>query len=419
MRRIEIEAIGNLAGETLAASCGLVQEMHEAIAQRPFEILGTAAAPVRVVHDGITRGVYRAVRLGLRVVPREAAGLAALSAGDTGPPLAATPAGSVTLAALNGLYGDHLAGRGNRLALAMELRGGGAAVPVTPAGLASAFPDATSRIAVFVHGLCETDEAWRQFPLGGDRGGRRTYGERLRDELGFTPVHVRYNSGLRISRNGRALALLLDELVEGWPTNVAEVVLVGHSMGGLVARSACHYAAQDERRWADATRHVFCLGAPHLGTHLEKGLNVISWALGRVPETRAWSSLINARSVGIKDLRFGACVDEDWRDSDPDEFLRDRCHEVPFLPDAHYYFVAASVREGALGSLVGDVLVRIPSASGRGNGKGRRIPFVLDNGLELSGLNHFDLLNHPAVYEQIRTWVSRAQANHQLPASAG
>jgi len=405
---MDIEAIGELAGETLAAAGGLIQEMHERIAERPFEILGPGAAPVRVVHDGITRGVYRGVRLGLRVAPRGAAGLVALRAGDDGPGLEATPAGSVTLAAVNGLFGDHLAERGHRLALGMEVRRGGTAVPVTPEGLASAFPDASSRIAVFVHGLCETDEAWRQLPLGGDRTGRRTYGERLRDELGFTPVHVRYNSGLRISRNGRELAVLLDELVHGWPTSVTELVLVGHSMGGLVARSACHYAEQDARRWTGAVRHVFCLGAPHLGVDLEKGVNVIAWVLGRVPETRGLSSFLNARSVGIKDLRFGACVDEDWRDSDPDEFLRDRCHEVPFLPGANYYFVAASVRKGPLGSLIGDLLVRTPSASGRGNGKGRRTPFEVDSGLELTGLNHFELLNHPAVYEQIRTWLSRA-----------
>jgi len=91
---------------------------------------------------------------------------------------------------------------------------------------------------------------------------------------------------------------------------------------------------------------------------------------------------------------------------------------VPLLADANYYFVAASVREGPVGSLVGDLLVRIPSASGRGTGKGRRIPFELDSGLELSGLNHFDLLNHPAVYEQIRTWLSQAPAGRDVAPSA-
>lgn len=282
-------------------------------------------------------------------------------------------------------------------------------------GLAGAFPDATSRIVVFVHGLCETDDAWRLLPLRGERIRRRTYGERLQDELSFTPVYLRYNTGLRISENGCALAGLLDNLVAAWPTGVEELVLVGHSMGGLVARSACHYGERDQRRWTDSVRHVFCLGTPHLGADLEKGVNVLGWAFGRLPETRAFASVLNARSVGVKDLRFGSCVEEDWSDCDADEFLRDRCQEVPFLPDANYYFVGATLSAGPLGTMLGDLLVRMPSASGRGNGRGRSIPFAVDNGHELAGLTHFDLLNHPAVYEQMRGWITRVPAHSQEP----
>jgi pimeloyl-ACP methyl ester carboxylesterase len=197
---------------------------------------------------------------------------------------------------------------------------------------------------------------------------------------------------------------------------VEELVLVGHSMGGLVARSACHYAEDDGLAWTDVVRHVFCLGSPHLGADLEKGANVLSWALAKLPETRAMAKLLNARSAGIKDMRYGSCVEEDWCDCDPDEFLRDRCQEVPFLPDANYYFVGATVTAGPVGNLIGDLLVRMPSASGRGNGKGRRIPFEVDNGHELAGTTHFHLLNHPAVYQQLRIWITRRPK--PLPASA-
>jgi pimeloyl-ACP methyl ester carboxylesterase len=407
VRRTDIEAIGELAGEALTAGGGLIKEMHEGIASRPFDTLGPSAAPVRAIHDGVAHAVYGGVRGVLRAASRGTAAVLALQAGDAGPPLAATPAGSVTLGALNGLYGNHIARRGNRLALEMEIRRGGEAVPITPEGLTGGFPDATSRIVVFVHGLCETDESWRNVPLRGDRAQRPSYGERLRDELGFTPVYIRYNTGLRISENGQRLAQTVDELVAGWPCGVDELVLVGHSMGGLVARSACHYAERDGRRWTDVVGHVFCLGSPHLGADLEKGANVLGWALGRLPETRSLGSLLNARSVGIKDLRYGSCVEEDWCDCDPDEFLRDRCQEVPFLADANYYFIAATLTDGPMGSLVGDLLVRIASTSGRGRGTGRRIPFALDNGVELTGLTHFDLLNHPAVYGQLRTWIMR------------
>jgi pimeloyl-ACP methyl ester carboxylesterase len=289
----------------------------------------------------------------------------------------------------------------------MTVRRGGEDVALTEDGLAAAFPDATSRLVVFAHGLFESEESWRHFPLRGERNGRRTYGERLQDELSFTPVTLRYNTGLRISANGRELARLLDQLVSGWPCGVEEIVLIGHSMGGLVVRSACHYGEVDGRRWTDTVRHVFCLGAPHLGADIEKGVNVLGWAFGRLPETRAFSQFLNARSVGIKDLRYGSCIDEDWSDCDPDEFLRDRCQEVPFLPEANYYFIGATLTDGPVGQVLGDLLVRSPSSSGRGNGEGRSIPFEVDNGRELHGLTHFDLLNHPDVYDQLRTWITR------------
>ncbi len=404
MRSSDIRAVGELAGEGLAAVGALIAEMHAGIAGRPFGALGPAAAPVRLLHDGISRAVYGGVRGGLRLLAHGGAAVAATRATEAGPALEGTPAGSLALGTVNGLWGDRLTDRRHALAYGMAVRRGRADVAITPEGLAAAYPDATPRIAVFVHGLFGDDDNWRLFPLGGDRTRRRTYGERLRDELGYTPVTLRYNTGRHISHNGRALAALLDDLRAGWPEPVEEIVLIGHSMGGLVARSACHYGGA----WTGRVRHVFSLGSPHLGADLEKGLNVAGWALRKLPETRGLSTLLNARSVGIKDLRYGACVDEDWREcADPDEFLRDRCTEVPFLPDARYYFVGCTVADGPLGTVLGDLLVRTPSASGRGSGRGhgRRIAFPAGHGHELTGLNHFDLLNHPAVYAQIRTWL--------------
>jgi pimeloyl-ACP methyl ester carboxylesterase len=419
VRRTDVEAVGALAGDALAAGGKLIKDMHEGIAGRPFGVLGPWAAPVRVIHDGVSKAVYGGVQEGLRRAARRGAHAAARRAPDDEPPLESRPRGSLVLGALNGFYGHYLAGGRSELALSMQIRRGGASVVPEPAALRAAFPDATSRVVVFAHGLCETDAAWRIAARGADRADRRSYGERLQDELSFTPVYLRYNTGLHVSDNGRALAGLLEALVSHWPVGVEELVLVGHSMGGLVARSACHYAEKDGLRFTDGVRHVFCLGTPHLGADLERGANALSWALGRLPETRAMANLINSRSLGIKDLRFGSCVEEDWCDCDVDEFLRDRCQEVPFLPDANYYFVCSNLYPGPLGSWLGDLLVRVPSASGRGNGKGRRIPFEVDNGHELSGLNHFDLLNHPAVYEQLRTWITRTRRRPALPAAAG
>jgi pimeloyl-ACP methyl ester carboxylesterase len=414
VRKTDWQAVGEVTGEALAAAGTLVKDMHEGIASRPFGQLGTAAEPVRVIHDGVSRAVHAGVRGGLRTLARGAAQLAASQAPAEDAPLDERPAASIVLGAINGLYGDRLTAHRNGLALQMEIRHRGVLVPASAEGLSRSFPDATGRLAVFTHGLCETEAAWRLPARGSDRRDARTYGERLQAELGFTPLTLRYNTGLRISRNGRELARLLDEILAAWPAPVTELVLVGHSMGGLVARSACHYAEKDGRAWPKLVRHVFSLGTPHLGADLEKGANVLGWALNRLPETQALAGLINTRSVGIKDLRYGSCVDEDWSDCDPDEFLRDRCQEVPFLPSASYYFVGATLSPNPVGRLLGDLLVRSPSSSGRGDGRGRRIPFEVDNGYELSGLTHFDLLNHPAVYEQLRAWLERGGSRASL-----
>ena len=179
-------------------------------------------------------------------------------------------------------------------------------------------------------------------------------------------------------------------------------------MGGLVARSACHYGQSEGHDWTSAVRHVFCLGSPHLGAPLQKGVNALGWALGRVPETRPLANVLNVRSAGIKDLRYGSCAEEDWCDCDPDELLTDRCHDVPFLPGARFYFVAVTLSQrpgDPLGAILGDLLVRVPSASGAG--RRRQIGFAIEDGHHVGGLTHFDLLNHPAVYDQIRAWIVR------------
>jgi pimeloyl-ACP methyl ester carboxylesterase len=223
----------------------------------------------------------------------------------------------------------------------------------------------------------------------------RVAGEAMRARLAEEPGARGATVAVLSNSEGR-LAELLEETVREWPVPVDEIVLVGHSMGGLVARSACHHGGD----WSRAVRHVFCLGSPHLGAPLEKGAHAVGYALNRLPETRALATLVNGRSVGIKDLRFGSCAE-------------DELDEVPFLDCATYYFVGATLTRRKE-SLVGDLLVQFPSASG--NGKRRRIPFEVDHGMHLPRANHFQLLNHPAVYEQLASWL-RAAGGAAVPDS--
>ena len=283
-----------------------------------------------------------------------------------------SPRGSLALGALNAYLGDALAAEGSELALAMTLRHRGADLPLERVELARTLPDAGPRVAIFVHGLGETDASWR---LRADAR-RPGYGAGLRRDLGHTPIELRYNSGRHISDNGRALAALLEELHAAWPVAIEEIVIVGHSMGGLVARSACHYGHADGHAWTRAVRHVFCLGSPHLGAPLEKGVNALR--LGARPPARDARPRRRAQRAQRRDqgpaLRL--VREEDWCDCDPDELLTDRCTDVPFLPGARFYFVAATLsrRPGApLGAILGDLLVRVPERIGRGPGAQARL----------------------------------------------
>jgi len=410
MRREEIAALGELASDAAAGTAGQIYEMHKGIAERVWRAVGPAALPVRRAHDRIARGAYSAAREVTRAVVKASANAVSVTHSAEARSIEETLAGRAVVGALNGVWGDTLARRRNGLALRMSLRHAGRDVEPTRAGLRRAYPQATGRLAVFVHGLCETDDAWM---LGGAR--HVPYGFRLQAELGYTPLYVRYNTGLHISENGRKLSRLLEQVTEAWPTAVHEVALIGHYTGGLVSRSACHYGS--DSAWALKARHVFTLGTPHLGAPLEQGANVVSAVLGRLPETRALlAKPLNLRSVGIKDLRYGYLVDECWLDQDCDAFLRNTGREIPFLRTANHYFVSATLSRDAdamAGRIVGDLLVL--KASAWSHKRGERLRFAVEHYRHLGGAHHFELLNHPAIYVQIRRWMAPRRA---LPAAA-
>lgn len=395
----ELQALTTLAFEELRHAAGGIGRVHQAVADRAFSAAGPAARPARVTHDAIAGAVYGAVRGVTGVAGRAAAAALQRRPPGDGPPPSATPGGALLLAAMNGLIGDVLEQQGSPLQAPMAVRVHGQVVALEAGAVAQAFPGATRRLVVFVHGLMETELGWRL-------GGRPAYGERLREDLGCTPVEVRYNTGRHVSANGRSLADLLERLVEVWPAEVDEVALVGHSMGGLVARSACHQAAARGDRWVGAVRHVVSLGTPQLGAPLEQAVHVASAALHAVPETRPFGAFLRRRSAGIRDLRQGSLVDEDWDGRDPDALRAAACQEIPLLEGATHCFVTATVTRNPrhpVGRLVGDVLVLQGSGSGRS--RRRRIGFRDEDGLHVGGVTHFALLNHPDVYAQLVKWL--------------
>ncbi len=406
----ELRALSALAFDELRSFPGAIRDMHLGIAQRAFRGVGPAGGPVKLIHDALSSRAYGAIGAGASALGRAADRAMERRGIGEQVSLSTTQAGSFGLAVLNGLIGDRLERQGSPLHQPTSARMRGARIGLDETSLRDAFPRATPRLAVFMHGLTGDEFCWSW-------GAEDAYGERLASDLGYTAVYLRYNSGLHVSENGRTVAALLEELAEAWPVDVQQVALVGHSMGGLVARSAAHQAHEQGQTWVRRVRHVVSLGTPHMGAPLEQGAHRAALALHKLPETRMLGSFLKKRSAGIRDLRHGSLVDEDWRDRDPEALRAVACQEVPLLPWATHFFVSASVTRDPnhpLGRLLGDILVLKPSASGRG--KARRIPFREEHGHHVGGTHHLSLLNHPEVYERLRAWLATAPEALAIPA---
>lgn len=381
-----------LGGSLLALRTGLrevtlrVQRMHLAIAGLTFRVLRrvpVVSVPARVVehaHGAVSGGVYAAVRRGGDVVL--AAAVAAereLGRGHDG------GGASVLRSALNGAFGDHLAATGNPLAMRMELRAEDG-TPVASASAVLALPaDAGGRICIFLHGLGCDDRPWRG---RGAEAGDEHFGARLRAELGLTPLYLRYNTGLPIARNAHEFAGVLERLAAAHPGR--ELVLVGHSMGGLVSRSACRLASAAGMGWVARVRMVICLGSPHRGAPLEKAGAALAAALGLHPATVPLGEIADTRSAGVRDLRHGLVADDAAAWSLPAGIS---CR-----------LVAATLHRDTdhpLARVLGDGLVTPASAT----------PPALSGdvrAVRLGGMGHMRLMNEPRVYRQIREWLTEA-----------
>lgn len=249
----------------------VVEAMHRRIASGPAVLGRPLALPARLT----TALAYGNVRLGTllagKVVDRALAPLAPLLGEST-----QDPEREAIVAALNGIVGDWLAQTRSPLAIDMQLRRAGPG----------------SKIVVLVHGSAMSDRQWLRR--------EHDHGAALARDEGWAPVYVRYNSGLPVADNGRRLARLLDDLADA-----QDVALVGHSMGGLVARSACHAAEAEGRAWRAKLRSLVTLGSPHLGAPLERAGNMLEILLPVSSYSEPLARLARIRSSGITDLRYG------------------------------------------------------------------------------------------------------------------
>ncbi|GAC1598655.1 MAG: hypothetical protein NVS3B25_24750 [Hymenobacter sp.] len=319
------------------------------------------------------------------------------------------------LPVLNGALGDQLAARRDPRAIAMGFRRGGHDVAVADLRLS----EPHQKTVVFVHGLMGDELVWQAGFQ--DPPGFRRYGPRLAEESPIRPLYVRFNSGLHLSENGRQLNGLLTELVAAYPDAIGELVLVGHSMGGLIIRSAGYYGspgAAPARRpvekapWLAHLRTVFLLGTPNDGSWLEQNSHLTARLLNRINlfPTRFLSKALNQRSNGIKDLRAAILVDEDWQDARADGPTPPRT-PVPPLPGVRYHILMGAwlraTRPSALREYFGDGLVGQASARG-GATFGDEATLPAGASVRTAVFNqqhHGGLLTHPEVFQYLKQWA--------------
>jgi pimeloyl-ACP methyl ester carboxylesterase len=287
------------------------------------------------------------------------------------------------------VYGDYLLRTGNPLAIDMSLRYRGHHLdPHDPMRVLEQQGDETpaSKLVVLVHGLCMNDRQW-------NRNGH-DHGAALADEQGYLPLYLRYNSGLRIASNGRLLAEMLEALIGNWSAPLDELVIIGHSMGGLVARSACYHAREAGHAWPQALRKLVFLGTPHHGAPLERGGHGLDNVMQLSPYSRPFARLSKARSAGITDLRHGAISERD---------------DVVALPAGVKCYAAAAVRAAKRSllseRLIGDGLVPLDSALGRHRDSARTLAIQEHRQWVGYGMGHLELLDHPEAYCQLSAWL--------------
>jgi hypothetical protein len=389
-RASDLRAVTLLATDATTA----VTRMAEGVHQSVWRTLGAPSGATPEQARGLTGLIYQSINgLTQRVGRSLSAALTRLE-----PVLQRLEAQgeeslerAAMLAALNGVMGDRLLAAGNPLATPMTLRFQNTQV--------------TGKLLIVIHGLCMNERQWASQHAGQPVN----HAERLGDALAYTPVYVRYNSGLHVAENGLLLAQQLDDLVRSWPVPVTELSVLAHSMGGLVTRSALFSASQSGMRWPDALRNIVFLGTPHHGSPLERAGNWIDVILGSTPYSRPLAKLGQLRSAGITDLRYGHVLDADWQGHD--RFRRQPDSRVPLpLPEGVACFAVAATtatkRSALSDRLLGDGLVPLHSALGQHDDPKRCLHFAAENQFIAYRTSHLALLSSPAVAEQLITWLS-------------
>ena len=308
---------------------------------------------------------------------------------------------------LNGIIGDYLEKENSPLAIKMGFYHRGRKLDLNES-LASQFDSPlTNKVVLLVHGLTNLETVW-DFPSNSlirddESSEPQNYGTKLQQDFSYTPIYLRYNTGLPVERNAEELSNLLANLMKVFPVEIEELTLIGFSMGGLLCRDAQRFALMESALWLQALSKVFYIGSPHEGAPLEKIGYFAGEVFRQLPKEYLshWADVIDVRSEGIKDLKHGLKKREGSPNESPCE---------SFVSSARHYFISGGVFDDSysfLNKLVGDSLVRKSSAKPSSAPKDSA-------SAHFNGLAHIPLAHSELVYQQIREWIERDEDDHTI-----
>ena len=393
----DIRELAQLLTLALPAAVEITEAVHQAVLSG-MGIKGRDEGKT----SGITGLVYKGVHGAANTLGSGINGL--LTRLPPTPPLhhiPETPKRAALIATLNGVMGDALVESHNALATPMTLRYQGE--PLDWQAMPTDLPR-EGRVLLMVHGLCMNDLQWQTLY----QGEPVNHGEQLANALGYQPFYVRYNSGLPIAQNGQALALLLEQLLTHWPGDLKEITIMGYSMGGLVARSACHHAGVAGLTWPAHLANLIFLGTPHHGAPLEHAGHWLEQLLPASAYTEPFVRLTRLRSTGIKDLRHGKVI-ETLAPPDPAVPMRDPREPLPLPCGVNCYAIAATTaakRSLLADRLIGDGLVPLRSALGQPSEARHQLAFLPAHTLIVYRTSHMALLGSPQVGQQLLRWLT-------------
>ena len=391
----ELQGITHLITDATIGVTDLVEKMHKQVVHPPF----LPSTPIQNLITNIAGITFKSVKWSAKIIGASISKILELLTPVIGN-IKSSDAKEKTLSILNGVVGDYLVETENPLAIKMQFRYQSKVLQIDKKSVQESYPNCTGKILLIIHGSCMNDIQWTRK--------NHNHAEILSEELQKTPIYLNYNSGKHISTNGKDLNENLEKLIENWPVPVEEIVIIAHSMGGLVTRSAIYYAEQNQNNWIPHLKKVAFLGTPHHGSPVERIGNYLDLVLASVPYLKPFASLGKIRSAGVTDLRYGNLIDEDWQHFDRFKLKGDQRKHIPLSTEIEFYSIAAVIgKENSKSKtkILGDTLVDVKSAFGQHKNTDKNLLFKNEHTFIAFENNHLDVLSNPKITEKLKGWL--------------